>query len=601
MSFAEHSLVVNQQKQVWGCGANGYKQVSSNHSTPLKSWIDTGMTNAKIMAFSYESTLIVDEDNALWGRGRNASGELGEACKLDSRDNHLTKLGLENVKAISCGMEFSCAVLEDGTAYVTGKNNYGQLGLGISASSLNKWTKVDSVSNIDSCSCGGSHMMLVTKEGKLLVAGLNNNGQLGLGNTTNIRTFTEVPNLTDVKMCSCGYDYSYVLKEDGELLSCGNNAYGQLGLGDITNTNEFTHVMDNVKFVDSGSYHTVIITNDNKAYSVGMNAYGQLGLGDNAKRNTFTEVPMGKVLDVQCGYSHTVIIGEDGKVYTCGSNQWGQLGVGSTTNATVPTVNDSIGNVSVGNNWNNGGCIARMKYLIKLPNGYYTLENSQLVEITDSITPEITNSRGVDIKTIQDNLANISDSFSLVSVDSVELSINALNVASPIVIQKESVELDSKLGHIDLISSEYELGDESGIRVVFKINGMTWYTFHEGEFKILTNFDIPNKPLDELSDTELTKLQKSIQAIAECGIDIKEINNIDFNKLDIKSIKLAFIIGSNNTESLAKIKNLKIQYDCDADMVLIKDLATTIRDDKLSVSTNNNYGKLKVNVVANKL
>ena len=598
MGFGEHSLLINQQKQVLGCGANGYKQVSSNHGTPLRSWIDTDMTNARLIAFGYESTLIVDEDGVLWGRGRNASGELGENCKLDSRNNHLTKLGLENVKSISCGLKTSCAVLNDGTAYVTGDNSSGQLGLGISSTYLNKWTKVENINNIDGCSCGTYNIMLTTKEGRLFVSGNNNYGQLGLSNTNNTNTFIEVPDLSDVKLCSVSSISTYVLKRNGELLSCGDNRYGQLGLGDSNNRTNFTHVMDNVKFVDSGNFHAVIITNDDKACSVGRNDSGQLGLGDTINRNTFTEVPMGKVANIQCGYAHTVIIGEDNKVYTCGSNEWGQLGIGSTTNVTIPTVNDSISNVSIGNNWNNGGGIGNMKYLIKLPNGYYTLENGSLVEITDSITPEITNSRGVDIKTIQDNLANISDSFSLISVDNIELSINALNIASPIVIQKDSVELDSKLSHIDLISSEYELADESGIRVVFKINGMAWYTFHEGEFKILTNFDIPNKPLEELNDNELVKLQKSIQAIAEYGIDVKEINNIDFNKLDIKSIKLAFIIGSNNTESMATIKNLKIQYDCDADMVLVKDISTIIRDDKLSISSSSNYNKLKVNIAS---
>ena len=444
------------------------------------------------------------------------------------------------------------------------------------------------------------HTFVVKSDKTLFCCGWNHAGQLGLGDNTNRNILTEL-NIDDIKQISSGYYHSVILKNDGTVWSCGANNYGQLGAGDNTNRNVFTKVdISHVKSISCWCYGTLILKDDNSIWSCGYNQHGELGLGDYTNRNVFTKVDIDNVKKICALCYSTFIIKNDGTVWSCGCNSSGQLGLGDYTDRSTFTKVDIDNVISFGNNWNNEGT-GSMRYIVKLPNGYYTLENNNLVEITDSITPEITNSRGVDIKTIQDNLANISDSFSLVSVDSVELSINALNVASPIVIQKESVELDSKLGHIDLISSEYELGDESGIRVVFKINGMTWYTFHEGEFKILTNFDIPNKPLDELSDTELTKLQKSIQAIAECGIDIKEINNIDFNKLDIKSIKLAFIIGSNNTESLAKIKNLKIQYDCDADMVLIKDLATTIRDDKLSVSTNNNYGKLKVNVVANKL
>ena len=75
--------------------------------------------------------------------------------------------------------------------------------------------------------------------------GLNDYGQLGLGDDYNRNTFTAVPALPDGKVAKQvipGFRHTMILVEDGTVFACGNNDYGELGLGDTTNRDTFTAV-----------------------------------------------------------------------------------------------------------------------------------------------------------------------------------------------------------------------------------------------------------------------------------------------------------------------------------------------------------------------
>ena len=84
------------------------------------------------------------------------------------------------------------------------------------------------------------------------------------------------------------------MKNDGSVWSCGYNDQGQLGLNDTTNRTTFTQVTTNinndVKQISCG-YHTFILKNDGSVWGCGYNNYGQLGLGSTTQKNTFNIIP----------------------------------------------------------------------------------------------------------------------------------------------------------------------------------------------------------------------------------------------------------------------------------------------------------------------
>lgn len=61
-------------------------------------------------------------------------------------------------------------------------------------------------------------------DGTVKTCGLNNHGQLGLGDLVNRNIPILIPNLTNVKQVSCGgYNHTLFLLNDGNVKLCGNN------------------------------------------------------------------------------------------------------------------------------------------------------------------------------------------------------------------------------------------------------------------------------------------------------------------------------------------------------------------------------------------
>lgn len=89
---------------------------------------------------------------------------------------------------------------------------------------------------------GYLHSVAVREDGRLLVAGSNSYGQLGLGDTVDRNTWTLVPGITDVKEVACGGYHTILLHESGEVSTTGYGAAGQLAQGDTTNRSAFTKV-----------------------------------------------------------------------------------------------------------------------------------------------------------------------------------------------------------------------------------------------------------------------------------------------------------------------------------------------------------------------
>jgi len=170
-------------------------------------------------------------------------------------------------------------------------------------------TQEYNLTRITSSSHLGFHSFII-KDNVLYATGKNDYGQLGLGDTANRNSYTST-GIEDVSYVSVGESHTVITKIDGTVWSVGLNNRGQLGLGHNTNKNTFVNTGVVAKIVTCGSLSSFVIKNDGSLWSTGHNLSGQLGLGDNNNRNSFVDTDIGEVKIIACGGGFSFIIKND--------------------------------------------------------------------------------------------------------------------------------------------------------------------------------------------------------------------------------------------------------------------------------------------------
>ena len=223
---------------LWGWGAGSSGQLGTNNyintSSPVQ--IYGGGTNWKQAASGNLWSGAIKTDGTLWMFGWNNSGRLGDGTTVDKSSPVQTIAGGTNWKQISMGYDHAMAVKTDGTLWGWGRDQYGQLGdnlLGVPSSPIQT---ASGGTNWRQVACGANCSAAVKTDGTLWVWGRDNYGQLGQNSTlTNksspVQTITGGTSWTRV---SCGYAHMSAIKSDGTLWSWGHNGSGQLGDGTQT-------------------------------------------------------------------------------------------------------------------------------------------------------------------------------------------------------------------------------------------------------------------------------------------------------------------------------------------------------------------------------
>ena len=323
-----HTMIIRKDGFVWATGANNKSQLGLGDTNNRNVFVNTGI-KAVAVACGYEFSAVIKSDGTVWTVGDNTYGQLGLGDT--NQRNSFTNTGIKASK-ITSGTTHLCIQKEDGTVWGTGYNAYGQLGLGDTnnrTSFEQLFTDVSESGIVKSISAGANATFIVDLNDELYVTGLNGNGQLGLGDTTDRHSFTDT-GLT-VKKAYCGYYASAIITNDNSLFVTGYNGNGQLGLGDTNDRHSFTDTGLEALTWSCGGYHSLIVKPDYTVWGTGDNDQGELGVGDNTDKSSFTASNT-TAKDVKSGGNHTMIIKNDGTIWGAGYNAYGQLGLGDNTN-----------------------------------------------------------------------------------------------------------------------------------------------------------------------------------------------------------------------------------------------------------------------------
>jgi len=279
------SIAIKTDGTLWTWGKNLSGQLGLGNTIYYSSPRQVGaLTNWLSAAAGYSDTFAIKTDGTLWGWGSNGAGTLGLNNPNTDYSSPRQVGALTNWKNIAGGNGNAIAVKTDGTLWSWGQNQYGQLGLNTSGAYTNQNSpvQVGNLSNWLSAVAGGNAIVAAIKtDGTLWTWGLNNYGQLGLGNRTNYSSPVQIGALTSWKKISLGFYHSTAIKTDGTLWSWGANSNGQLGLGNITNYSSPVQVGALTTWQSlgaGGAYFTSTLKTDGTLWTWGSGYGGELGL-----------------------------------------------------------------------------------------------------------------------------------------------------------------------------------------------------------------------------------------------------------------------------------------------------------------------------------
>jgi len=335
-----HMMILNKSGELWACGSGSQTGIASGSTRmlakiPTKDKVRLMSCGSNFSIFVNENNEMYGVGSNTDGRfGLNWNNGTASPQKIDFSFSKV-------VKQISCGTNHSMLLTSENQVYCTGSNEFGQLGLvdenGNKSANVNTFRIITEIAKkkvIQICSGMYVSFILVKEKDKstnVMSCGEKANGKLGLGSDSqnNVINFTVINELknAEVKGVYCKKKHCLALTQSGKIYAWGLNEHGQLGLGNTEN--EFRPKLipffENLKVIScgAGNHHSIVIAkskNDDhaKVYAFGENTANRLGLkAGKEKINTPQHI---EFYDEKAPYSvitasnHSIIMTENMKI-----------------------------------------------------------------------------------------------------------------------------------------------------------------------------------------------------------------------------------------------------------------------------------------------
>ncbi len=240
------AMLSNGHMKCWG--NNRYGALGSDTGSEMYS-IDpltvNEMEDIQLIDLGSDHTCAVSQGTAsCWGL--NFSGTLGPDSSGNTSIPVLVPT-FDNVVKISLGGYFSCVVLDTvagaGETHCWGYNAYGQIGadpIEIGGYDYNP-RKVPNISQAEFLSSGWNHSCVIVQDGTVYCWGYNQYGQLG-ANTEDYYSYIPVASTgaSGATAVSVGHDHTCALISDGTVKCWGWDQKGQIGDGEASDVSNHT-------------------------------------------------------------------------------------------------------------------------------------------------------------------------------------------------------------------------------------------------------------------------------------------------------------------------------------------------------------------------
>jgi alpha-tubulin suppressor-like RCC1 family protein len=291
----------------------------------------------------------------VWAWGTNTRGQIGDGTNT-SHSTPVQLPGLEDVRSLRAGAEFTLVLRSDGSVWQWGTQgvvNWNNLLVESNspvAVRASQPTDGSPLTDVVSIAAGADHAFARTGSGAILGWGRGDYGQLD-GASAKARPIPGDPG--GIIALACGPLHSMALQSGPPHLTVWMWGAGTIGVTldkicaiggwivDCRKEPQQLPGLEDVIDIAAGSRHSVAVKDDGTVWTWGENDWGQLGIPAEFSAASYatpqqvwsvpgttpyTASPLVGIRQVAAGARHNLALDSQGRVWSWGENRYGQLG-----------------------------------------------------------------------------------------------------------------------------------------------------------------------------------------------------------------------------------------------------------------------------------